>query len=69
MSENEEKVLKCNGCDGEVDMCDECGKEFGVSQPIVCFADDDYHFCSEECMTAFLNHNTIDAMTYLEDED
>jgi len=35
----EEKVLKCNSCDEKVDKCDECKKEFGVSQPIICFSD------------------------------
>jgi len=50
-----------------MDKCDECEKEFGVSHPIICFADGEHHFCSEECMETFLNHKTLDAMTYLDD--
>jgi len=51
-----------------MDKCDECEKEFGVSHPIICFACGEHHFCSEECMEAFLNHKTLEAMTYLDDE-
>jgi len=68
MKKDKEQVLKCNSCDEEVDKCDECEKEFGVSQPIICFADGEHHFCSEECMETFLNHKTLDAMTYLDNE-
>jgi len=67
IKEEEEQILKCNACDEEVEKCDECGKEFEYSQAIICFENGKHHFCSEECMTAFLNHNTIDAITYLDD--
>jgi len=63
-----DKVLKCNACDEEIEECDECGEEFKVSQSIICFAEGEYHFCSEECMEAFLDDNTIEAETYLDVE-
>jgi len=70
MRKDKEKVLKCNGCDREVEECDGCGNNFEVSQKIICFADGDetYHFDSEECLDAFLNERKIDAITYLDDE-
>jgi len=63
------KVLKCNACDEEIEECDECGKKFKVGQSVICFADGEHHFCSEECMKAFLDDNVIEAETYLDDED
>ena len=68
MSEDDEKLLKCNACDEEIEECDECGKELEESQSIICFEDGEHHFCSEECMEKFLDENVLEAMTYLDNE-
>ena len=63
------KVLRCNVCGDEIDVCDECFKDFKVGQSIICYEDGDYHFCSEECMKAFLNNNITEAKAYLDDDE
>jgi len=68
MRKDKEKVLKCNGCDEEVDKCNECGNDFEVGQKIFCFEYGHYHFCSEDCMESFLDDEAIETTTYLDDE-
>jgi len=68
MSKDKEIVLKCNACGEEIGECDVCGKALGGNQSIICFDDGEHHFCSEECLEAFLDSSIIEAETYLSDE-
>ena len=41
-------ILKCDNCDEEVDLCNECGKGFAVGQKIICLYDGELHYYSCE---------------------
>jgi len=63
----EEKVLRCDACGEKIRECDVCGKGLGGIESIICFADGEHHFCSKECMEAFLDDSVMEAETYLDD--
>jgi len=62
-------ILKCDNCNEEVDLCDECDKGFAVGQKIICLYDGELHFCSEECLRSFVNEEARESKTYLDNTD
>jgi hypothetical protein len=40
----------------EINDCEECGKELSENRIIKKVGGTEYHFCSQECVVAFLSH-------------
>ena len=58
----------CSNCKEEVDKCDWCYKKFRPHQKIICL-EEESHFCSEECLRSFINEETTEAKTFLDNTD
>ena len=58
MREKKIPVLKCNDCNEEADLCDECGKGFAVGQKIICLYNGELHFYSGKCLDEYLKKET-----------
>lgn len=40
----------CEGCEEDVEHCEQCEKEFQVGDNVICDGTDATHYCSKECL-------------------
>jgi len=54
-----EATYRCEHCQSEVDVCDECSGRFidagEIADSIICYLEGDKHFCDKECEAKFIS--------------